>query len=141
MLPHNHFLIAGVAASAVAAAFYPQKPISEIGEFVLASGIISSIIDLDIYCLVLIKSNSNEQLKPFRNPIEMYKKFSLFMDKIFETNIIKIGMVTHPASFIFIILIGYLFLPKYFIPAVIGVSSHIISDIPNLLRLKHKPQK
>ena len=55
MLPHNHFLIAGLVIAPVAAVLYPEKTILEISEWVLVGGLVSSAVDLDIVALVLLK--------------------------------------------------------------------------------------
>ena len=134
MLPHNHFIISGLAAVPVAAVLSPDKSIIGIGEWFLISGLLSAAVDYDVYILVLLKSGKEDRLKPFRNPIEIYRKYKLFMDTITETGVLKIGLKTHFIFSALIVLLIYLFANPYFIPAVIGVVSHVISDIPNLWR-------
>ena len=135
MLPHNHFLIAGLVIAPVGIVLFPEKSISEIGEWVLIGGLLSSAIDLDVYILTILKSRKEKRLKPFRNPFEIYRKFKLFMDTITETGVLKIGLKIHLFSSTLIVLICYLFLNSYLIPVTLGVVSHLISDIPNLRRL------
>ena len=135
MLPHNHFLIAGLIIAPVGIVLFPEKSMGEIGEWVLIGGLLSSAIDLDVYILTILKSKKEKRLKPFRNPFEIYRKFKLFMDTITETGVLKIGLKIHLFSSTLIILICYLFLNSYLIPVTLGVVSHLISDIPNLRRL------
>ncbi len=135
MLPHNHFLIAGLVIVPVGMILFPEKSGGEIGEWVIIGGLLSAAIDLDVYALTILKSRKEKQLKPFRNPVEVYRKFKLYMDTITETGVLKTGLKTHLLSSTLIILIGYLFLNSYLLPIILGVVAHLISDIPNLQRL------
>ncbi len=134
MLPHNHFLIAGLVIAPVGIVLFPEKSIAEIGKWVLIGGLLSSAIDLDVYALTILKSRKEKRLKPFRNPFEIYRNFGLFMDTIFETGLWKIGGVMHFILSTLLVLLSYIFSSAYFIPVALGVISHIISDIPNLRR-------
>ncbi len=135
MLPHKHFLISGLTIFLAAILLFPEKSVIGIGEWVLIGGLLSSAIDLDIYILVLLKSRSESRLKPFRNPLEIYRNFGLFMDTIFKTGLWKIGLVTHLTLSALLILLPYVFSSAYFVPVALGVISHIITDMPNLQRL------
>ena len=135
MLPHNHFLIASIVITLVGILFFPEKSIMEIGRWVLIGGLLSAAIDLDVCALTLLKSKKENRLKPFRNPIEIFRKFNQFMDAITETGVLKTGLKIHLISSILLILISYFFMDNYFIPVTLGVVSHLISDIPNLQRL------
>lgn len=132
MLPHNHFLISGLAAVPIAAVLSPEKSIIE---WALISGFLSSAIDLDVYTLVLLKSRKEDKLKPFRNPLKILKEYKNFMQIITETSVLKIGLKTHFILPTFIALLSYFLFPAYFIPAAVGVVTHVLSDIPNLWRI------
>lgn len=134
MLPHNHLLVAGLVIVPVGIVFFPEKSSGEIGKWVLIGGLLSSAIDLDVYALTILQSRKEKRLKPFRNPVEIYRKYKLYMDTITETGVLKAGLKTHLFSSLFIILIGC-FLTSYLIPIILGVVAHLISDIPNLQRL------
>ncbi|MFZ3090335.1 MAG: hypothetical protein WA240_06920 [Nitrospirota bacterium] len=135
MLPHSHFIISGLAAVPIAAVLSPEKPIIE---WALISGLLSSAIDLDVYTLVLLKSRKEDILKPFRNPLKILKEYKNFMQTITETGVLRIGLKTHFVLPAFIALLIYFLFPAYFIPAAVGIVTHIISDIPNLRRLVKK---
>ncbi|MBI3354104.1 MAG: hypothetical protein HY034_04355, partial [Nitrospirae bacterium] len=92
MLPHNHFIISGLAAVPAAVLLSPEKPIVE---WALISGLLSAAVDYDVYILVLLKSGKEDRLKPFRNPLEIFRKYKLFMDAITETGVLRIGLKTH----------------------------------------------
>jgi len=79
MLPHNHFLIAGLVIAPIGIVLFPEKSIGGIGEWVLIGGLLSSAIDLDVAAITILRSKKEKRLKPFRNPVEIYRKFKLFM--------------------------------------------------------------
>lgn len=135
MLPHSHFIIAGLVIFPVRIILFPESSIIEIVEWVLVGGFLSSAIDLDVYTIALLKSKKEDRLKPFRNPLELYRKTKLFMDAITETGVLKIGLAIHLLSSMLIILAFYFFWNAYLIPVTLGVISHLMSDIPNLRRL------
>jgi uncharacterized membrane protein YagU involved in acid resistance len=135
MLPHSHFIIASLIIAPVSLIFFPEKSATEVGKWILVGGLLSSAIDIDIVALVFLKSRKENRLKPFRNPLKIYREFGLFMDTITETGVLRLGLLTHFTLSIFLISIFYLFPSEYFVPASLGVLSHIASDIPNLQRL------
>jgi len=135
MLPHNHFLIAGLAIAPVSLALFPEKSIGETAEWVVIGGVVSAAIDLDIVTLVWLKSRQEQRLKPFRSLFEIYRRFKLFMDTITDTGVLKAGMITHFVVSVVAILVCRLLAPAYFVPVSIAVLSHILSDIPNMRRL------
>lgn len=134
MLPHKHFLIAGLAAVSAAVIWAPERTVIEISKWAMVGGVASAAVDLDIIALVFLKSGKENRLRQFRNPLQVFRKFDLFMDTISETNVLKIGMKTHLIFSALIISISYFYLNAYFLPIALGVISHILSDIPNLRR-------
>ena len=62
------------------------------GRWILVSGLVSSLIDLDVVALVVLKSKRESRLKPFKNLLEMYRKFELFIDTITETGVLSTGL-------------------------------------------------
>ncbi|MBI4651134.1 hypothetical protein HY745_07605 [Candidatus Desantisbacteria bacterium] len=135
MLPHKHFLIAGLTIVPAAIILSPEKSVTEIGKWVLIGGIISSAIDLDIITLVFLKSKKEKRLRLFRDPLEIYRKFELFMDTIIETGVLKIGLKTHLILSPIIIVASYFLAANYFVPVLLGVVSHILSDLPYLKKI------
>jgi len=119
----------------VTAVLFPEKSVIEICNWVLIGGILSAAIDLDIYALMLLKSRKENQLKPFRNPLKIYRNFEQVMNIVFQTGLWKIGLVTHFVISVLLVVLAYFLFNTYFIPVALGVISHIISDIPNLRRI------
>lgn len=136
MLPHKHFLVSALLIIIAIIIFFPWMESAEVIKWIVVGGFISAAIDLDIYTIVCLKSRKENKLKPYRNPMEIYRSFNVFMDTIFATGVDKIGLITHLVFPTFIILIFYFLFAGYFIPVIIGVVSHIISDLPNFKRLK-----
>ncbi len=135
MLPHNHFIVAGLAISPVAMILFPEKSAGEIGEWVVIGGVVSAAVDLDIIALVLMRSRQEKRLRPFRSLIEIYRKFDLFMDTITDTGVLRTGLITHLFLSAAIILLCYFFTKAYAVPATVGTLSHILSDIRYVRRL------
>ncbi|HMK48594.1 MAG TPA: hypothetical protein VK435_00955 [Thermodesulfovibrionales bacterium] len=135
MLPHNHFLIAALAITPVAVIFPNDRSFTGIAEWVVAGGLLSAAIDLDIFVLVLLKSRDHENLKRFRNPLEIYRSFRLFMETIDETGVLRTGMMTHYVLSFLILVLCYFHLAGYFIPVALGVVTHLLSDMPKLKKI------
>jgi hypothetical protein len=127
MLPHKHFLISAAAA----VPFSLHHP-----EWILASGVISAVVDTDVTVLVWVYAKKHEALAQFRNPINIFTRYGLFMETIEKTGVLKIAMATHLLMSGAILLLTGIYVKGLFVPAVIGVVSHILSDIPNIRKLK-----
>jgi len=112
-----------------------QRSILGVTQWVLVGGLASVAVDLDVIALVLARSGREERLKQFRNPAQIQRKFTLFMDTLAETGILKTAMKTHFIISAVIILLSYCFLRQYFLPVTLGVVSHLLSDTPNLRKL------
>jgi hypothetical protein len=70
----------------------------------------------------------------FRNPVEIYRQFRIFMDTITDTGVLRTGLKTHLLSSLAILLLYRLLAPDYLVPISVAVLSHILSDIPNMKR-------
>jgi len=135
MLPQYHFLIAALVITPIALLFYPELTLAGVGLWVLYGGFLSAAIDLDIIALVQLRSKEDNRLKPFTKPIEIFRKFSLFMDTLFETGLLRTAMKTHFILGTIFIIGFYLSSNQYFIPVTLGVTSHLVSDTPNIRRV------
>jgi hypothetical protein len=138
MLPQHHFAISGVAVAAVAYAVYPEKSVMDISKWALFGGVLSAAMDIDIVVLVLLRSNRHETMKRFRNIVNIFRDFGGFKDAMAETGMLKTGMVSHLLLSTLMIMFFYLFWRNYFFPAVIGIVTHLMTDLPNYRRLVMK---
>ena len=136
MLPHHHFLISIIIIIPISIIFFPLLSVIEILLWVLISGFVSILIDMDIIILVNIKRDN--RLNQFKNPKMIFKEFKLFMDTIDETGVLKIAMITHIIISLSFIVLFFLFINTLFIPCLLGVISHIASDVPNINRVLKK---
>lgn len=135
MLPHNHFLIACLVIVPAAILFFPGMALVDVFSWAVVGGFLSAVIDIDVYVLVILKSCSDGRLKMFVNPFEIYRNFGLFMDLIFETGLWRAVLITHLALSAIIVFLFYFYVYAYFLPAALGVVTHLISDLPNLRRV------
>ena len=136
MLPHHHLLISVIIIIPISIFFFPLLSIIEILLWVLISGFVSILIDLDIIILINVKRDN--RLNQFKNPKMIFKEFKLFMDTIDETGVLKIAMITHIIISLSFIAFFFLFINILFIPCLLGVISHIASDVPNIIRVFKK---
>lgn len=132
MLPHNHFLISSAVIVPAALMVLPEKSLGLVAMWVLVGGLVTMAIDFDIIILTIIKSKKDSRLKKFINPLNIYLEFKLFMQLIKEAGVLKTGLKTHLISSCLIVLIFYSFFNTYYIPVLLAVISHLISDLPNL---------
>ncbi len=132
MLPHNHFLISSAVIVPAALIASPKDFLGLIAMWVLAGGLATMAIDFDIVILTIIKSKRDNRLKKFVNPLNIYLEFKLFMRLIKEAGVLKTGLKTHLISSCLIVLVFYSFFNAYYIPVLLAVISHLISDFPNL---------
>ncbi len=135
MLPQNHFAISGLTIAAVAYAAYPEKSALDISKWALFGGILSAAVDLDIVAIVFLKSNKHKKLKRFRNILNIFRDFNGFKDTMAETGALKTGMISHLLLSVVLVVFFYLFSGDYIIPAVIGIVTHLITDLPSYRRL------
>ncbi len=139
MLPHKHFTIAGLAITPIALLMSPAKTFTEILEWVIAGGLISALLDLDLVALVNIKSKSVEALRPFRRPRTIFRQFGKFMGVVTETGVLGTAMKTHWLIAIIIATAFYFGYISLYIPVLIGLLSHLATDLPNIGRAMNHP--
>jgi hypothetical protein len=123
MLPHKHFLISAAAA----APFSLHHP-----GWILASGLVSAAVDMDVAALVWLKPGVDDGLRQFRNPLNIFSRYGLFMKTIAETGVLKTALKTHFVMSALILAVCLMFFKNLFVPVSIGVVTHILSDIPLL---------
>lgn len=111
---------------------FPEKPISQISEWVLIGGFISAAQDIDIYLILIFKSINNNRLKPFRSLIRIHQEFNSFMTTAKKTGVLKTAMKSHFIILFIVLFFFYFYKSSYFLPVIIGMLSHILTDIPNI---------
>lgn len=134
MLPHKHFMIAAIAIAPAAYILSPAKRLYEIMRWVVAGGLVSVAVDIDVLALVMVKGGKIEALREFRRPSNIFRRFERFMDALYETGVLKTAMATHAVLSIALIVSFYIYGSDLFIPATLGVLTHLAPDIPNMKR-------
>jgi hypothetical protein len=133
MLPTNHFAIAVVFAAP--AALLTGHDVQTSVAWAGSAGLVSALIDLDVYAMVVIGSGQEERLQPFRSFINIYRQFDLFMETISQTGILQKAMATHLIISALVCFLAWFFTRAFFYPVLIAVLTHILSDIPNILKV------
>ena len=111
-----------------------HRSVIGVAQWALASGLVAAAIDIDVYALVLAGSGKEARLKQFRNPLQIQRKFKLFMETIEDTGVLRAAMKTHFVISAAFLVVSHYFLNSYFIPVALGVVTHLISDIPHLCK-------
>ena len=75
-------------------------------------------------------------MRIYRNLFTIFGNFRQFKETLAETGLLRYGMITHILFSATGLLTVYLLLPTFFIPVTIGVLSHIITDLPNVKKIK-----
>ncbi len=135
MLPHKHFLITGLTVAPVTIVMYPEKSAVDITQWVLFGGVLSAAIDLDVVALIYLKSRTETRLRPFRNVVNIFRDFKGLKDVLAETGVLKVGITSHFIVSAFLVLFFYFYANTYFVPAVLAIISHMISDLPNYRKI------
>ncbi len=134
MLPHKHFMVAAIAIAPVAYIMSPAKGLSDVMRWVVAGGLVSVAVDFDVLALVMIKGGKTDTLRPFKNPLNIVRQFDRFMDALAATGVLRTAMATHAVISLALVAVFYLYGGDYFIPALLGVLTHLATDIPNMKR-------
>lgn len=130
MMPHKHFLVSTILIIFVVLFFFPTLSPIQFLVWILLAGIFSVIVDIDM--LILIPLSRDKKILPYRNFSYLNNHFNQFMKLISKNGIMKTSLKTHILLSLFFIATAYFFINTYFIPIIIGVISHLLSDIPNL---------
>jgi uncharacterized membrane protein YagU involved in acid resistance len=138
MLPHKHFMISALTIVPAAIIVRPDQSFMGFAGWVVGGGLLSALIDLDVYILVLLRAVREERLKPYRNLLAIFRYFRQFKDTLTETGVLKEGLISHIVFSSVIVILFYLFGKSYIIPVALAVASHIVCDLPNLARLSRK---
>ena len=134
MLPQNHFLISAAAMVPVAMVVSPGN--AGLLNQALICGIIAAAIDLDVIFLIYLKGKEYPSMRLFYNPIKIFTHFKLFMDTLTDTGLLKTAMISHMVIFFTLPVLTYVFCPAYFLPVIVASSTHFLSDLPNMFRLR-----
>jgi hypothetical protein len=101
----------------------------EIFLWIFVGSFVAGIIDIDAIILVKIKSKNYTTLQRFQNIKEIANDFNSFITTMRETGILKTILVTHVIFSVIIFLLFYLVLESLIMPVILGIMTHLFSDI------------
>ncbi len=130
MLPHKHFIFSAILIIITALFFFPSLSYTQMLIWVLIGGALSILVDLD--STILLAISKDKALKPYRNFIYLNKHFNQFIKIIAKNGILRTAAKTHIILSALFVALSYLLWPAYLTPSLIGIASHLLSDIPAL---------
>lgn len=128
MLLHRHFLIGALFTYLVEISLFPESSQPKLLFSALIAGLFSSLIDLDLYFILLFKYNKEKNLKSFRRPLRIYREYEMLEKDMIEKGFVKTGFKTHLTFSAAISILSFYLLNSYFTPIVLGLTSHLLSD-------------
>ena len=136
MLPQNHFVVAAVVTLVTIVLFYPDIDLVMAVVWMLVSGGVAAVIDLDVIILVRRKAKDDPELEPWVSPLEVAKDMKEFLVLLQRKGILSTIKITHLASAIAATVLGYMLVPSLFIPFTLGAWSHMATDVPLLRSIR-----
>jgi hypothetical protein len=136
MLPQNHFAVAAVVTLVTIVLFYPDLDLVTTIVWMLVSGVVAAVIDLDVIMIVRRRAKDDRELEPWANPMEVVKDFTGFLVLLERKGILSTVKMTHLLSGIIFTVAGFVVLPSLFIPITLGAWSHLATDVPLLRKIR-----
>ena len=127
MLPHNHFIVSTLTIGPVAIVY--SGNVETVFLWVMVGGLVSMAMDLDVLILVYLRSGAEKRLKPYRNPLLIFKDFDRFMVVLQETGVRDTVLKSHFMTSALIPPIFYFLWPAVIIPVALAVISHLLTDL------------
>jgi Mn2+/Fe2+ NRAMP family transporter len=125
MLPHKHFIISGFFIAILA--LIARLDVKTALLWILVGGFVSMIIDID--SIVLLAFTRNRKLMRFKSFKEIFLNFDGLISAFRETGKLMLLSATHSMISIVIVVITLLFFSSYLVPVLVGVISHLLSDL------------
>lgn len=138
MLPQNHLVIAIIVIIPAALILFPGLSLFQLLLWVVLGGAVAALIDMDIIIIVFQRAKKDERLRPYTNIRSVSKDFKGFVDTITETGVLRIGLMTHVLVSVTVIVLFHLFLSDLLFPVVIGVVTHLVTDVPYIGKLRKR---
>ena len=130
MMPQNHFLVAAVITVVAIVSLYPDLDLPEAALWVVVSGVVAAVIDLDVILLVRWKAKDDPELRPYTDIRVVARDLRAMLRLLHQKGLLVKIAVPHLISATIMTMAAYFIAPSYFIPVVIGAWSHIVSDVP-----------
>jgi len=131
-MPQYHAVIAAVVTAAVGAALYPGNALPTLLAWVVASAVVAAVIDLDVMAHVARAAKRDPGLKRWTDPRNVGRDFRGFIEALRAKGLLRLAGVTHLGISAVIVALAWLLLPSLLVPVIIGVATHLATDIQYL---------
>ena len=125
MLPHKHFLISGFFIAILALIVRLDAKTAVL--WILIGGLVSAFIDID--SLLLLIFTRDMRLKRFGSLKSMFLNYDELIHVLGKTGKLRFLAITHSMISIAIIIITLFFFSSYLVPVLVGIISHLLSDL------------
>ena len=132
MMPQYHAVIAAVVTAAVGSTLFPDNSITTLLVWVAVSAVVAAVIDLDVMAHVARAAKRDPALKHWTDPRNVGKDFRGFIEALRAKGILRMAGATHMGISIAFILIAWLLSPDLLVPVLIGVVTHLATDVQYL---------
>jgi len=132
MMPQYHSVIAAVVTAVVGAVLYPDDALSKLLVWVVASAVVAAVIDLDVMFHVARAAKHDSSLERWTDPRNVGRDFRGFIEALREHGLLRLAGVTHLGISTMIVVVTWLLLPSLLVPVLIGVVTHLATDIQYL---------
>lgn len=130
MMPQNHFAVAAVVTVLAILLFYPDLDLAEATVWVLVSGLVAAVIDMDVILMVRWKARTDPDLRPFTDMRVVAKDLRAMLRLLHQKGLLVKVAIPHLVSAIVLTVASYLLVPSLFVPVFLGAWSHLVSDVP-----------
>ncbi len=128
-MPQHHAAIAAVAAAAAGLAMVPGHPVATLLAWVAASAAAAAVIDLDVMAHVGWAARTDASLARWTDPRNVGGDFGGFIGALRAKGLLRRAGATHLAISAAIALITWLLAPPLLVPVLVGVLTHLASDL------------
>ena len=136
MLPQNHFVVAAVLTLVAALVLFPGMAWTLVTLWVVVSGAVAAVIDLDVIVITKRAARKDPELEPWSDPLVATKDLKAFLVLLSRKGILSTVKWTHLASGVVATTVSYLLVPDLLVPVAIGAWSHLATDIPYLWTIR-----
>jgi hypothetical protein len=132
MMPQYHAVIAAIVTAAVGSALHPGGAPSTMLVWVVTSAVVAAVIDLDVMAHVSRAAKRDPSLQRWTDPRNVGKDFRGFIEALRAKGLLRLAGVTHLGISAVIVVAAWLLLPSLLVPVIIGVATHLATDIQYL---------
>jgi hypothetical protein len=132
MMPQYHAVIAAVATAAVGLALHPGVALSMLLVWIATSAVVAAVIDLDVMAHVARAAKQDPSLQRWTDPRNVGNDFRGFIEALRARGLLRLAGMTHLGISAVIVVAAWLLLPSLLVPVIIGVTTHLATDLQYL---------